>query len=525
MRKGISLVLMAFFVQLLFSNNVRVLNVVNTNPGQVNPILQFQIAWDNSWRVSTTHPYNYDAVWIFVKAQRVPVGSLNCESFYEWRHAKMTNVSAHFSVGAPLTYQFVTDSIGLFVFRSSDGIGNISPTNVQIRLKLPVPTAPFDTLYNFKVFAIEMVYIPQAPFELGDGSSTNTFNSILITSTTGSLTTGTIGGGINSTIPATYPNGFNAFYCMKYEISQHQYVEFLNTLTFDQQVTRTTLTAAQLSSDPGIGGRCAMHSTCGNRNGIKQITAGANNWKPAVFACDLAPAPADTFNSLNDGHTIAMNYLMLSDFYAYLDWAGLRPMTNFEFEKVARGPISRVANEYIWGNTQITMATSVSLNNPGRANEMSTVAGPGLAAFNEPASNAGPLRVGFSATSTTDRITSGAAYYGVMNLGGNLFEIVTGGSNVSSSGYALTYSDLGDGTLATNGNSNTSNWQTFFYHSSWGCYFWHVEFRGGNYSSGASTLRTSDRSISSACSSWQMHAYGNTGTESRLATLGGRGVR
>ena len=75
----------------VFANNVRITNVTNTNPGSANPIITFDIAWDNSWRVSSG-PSNYDAVWIFVKYQKVPTGSPNCESYQEWHHAKMTNV-------------------------------------------------------------------------------------------------------------------------------------------------------------------------------------------------------------------------------------------------------------------------------------------------------------------------------------------------------------------------------------------------------------------------------------------------
>ena len=37
----------------VFANNVRKTNVTNTNPGSANPIITFDIAWDNSWRVSS----------------------------------------------------------------------------------------------------------------------------------------------------------------------------------------------------------------------------------------------------------------------------------------------------------------------------------------------------------------------------------------------------------------------------------------------------------------------------------------
>ncbi|MEZ4685574.1 MAG: hypothetical protein R3B47_05775 [Bacteroidia bacterium] len=37
---------------------------------------------------------------------------------------------------------------------------------------------------------------------------------------------------------AAWPNGFNAFYCMKYEISEQQWVDFFNSLTYPQQIER-----------------------------------------------------------------------------------------------------------------------------------------------------------------------------------------------------------------------------------------------------------------------------------------------
>lgn len=531
-KKTLMLFAVFFTVISLNANNVRITNVVNTNPGSVNPTITFDIAWDNSWRVSSG-PNNYDAVWVFVKYQQVPEGSPNCESNLRWDHANMTNVAGDFSVGAPLTYNFVEDSVGVFLYRSADGIGNITSTSVKITLNLPVPTAPYATSYNFKVFALEMVYIPQGNFELGDGISTNTFKSITIDNSTTTLAPAVVGGGIHQTIPADFPKGYSAFYCMKYEITQQQYVDFLNTLTFDQQVTRTNLNATQLATDPGNGGLCAIVGSCLNRNSIKLIQHGVNNSRPGVFACDFQSAPGDPFNSANDGQTIAMNYLSCVDFYSYLDWAGLRPMTNFEFEKMSRGPLARIGNEYIWGTQNITQAESTELNSPGTASEVSNTSGNGLSAYGSAAIN-GPLRVGFSATGTTNRETSGSSYYGVMNLGGNVWEIVTGGSNPLNVGYKLTYANLGDGRIATNGNYNVANWLTYTSHSysALGCgccgsYIkWHIELRGGSYSSAASTLRTSDRSknATASCGGGPDMGFGNAGDQ-RQADVGGRGVR
>ena len=530
--KSIALTVLYLMSISLYANNLRITNVTNTNPGSANPILTFDIAWDNSWRVSSG-PNNYDAVWLFVKVQQVPTGMPNCESYQEWHHANMTNVTGDFSAGSPLEIVFVNDSMGIYIRRSADGIGNVGTTSITVRLNLPVPVSPYASAYNFKVFGIEMVYVPQGDFELGDGISTNSFNSIAITNSTTTLTTGTLGGGINATIPAEFPKGYSAFHAMKYEVTQQQYVDFLNTLTFDQQISRTILTAAQLATNPGSGGLCAMIGSCLNRCSIKLITAGINNSRAGVFGCDFQPAPTDPFNSVNDGQAIAANYLSYSDLLSYLDWAGLRPMTNFEFEKVSRGPLSRVGNEYVWGTLNITQAQSTSLNNPGMASETSTAAGNGLAAYNSASSN-GPLRVGFSATGSTDRETSASSYYGVMNLGGNVWEMVAGGSNTLNYGYKLTYADLGDGELTTAGLYNTSNWQLYnsISYSSLGCgccssYIkWHMEMRGGSFNTASTTLRTSDRSknATATCGGSFDFGFGNAGDQ-RQFDVGGRGVR
>ncbi|HCY22900.1 MAG: hypothetical protein A2W93_09565 [Bacteroidetes bacterium GWF2_43_63] len=514
------------------ANNVRISNVTNTNPGAADPIITFDVAWDNSWRVSTG-PSNHDAVWIFVKYQKVPTGSPNCESYQEWHHAKLTNVPGDFSVGAPLEIVFVGDSMGIYVQRSADGIGNVGSTTVTIRLNLDVPVSPFDPEMNFKIFGVEMVNIPQGDFELGDGISTGTFNSISITNTTTTLTAATVGGSVNATIPSAFPKGYSAFYLMKYEVTQQQYVDFLNTLTFNQQLSRTILTSTQLATDPGLGGVCAMIAGCLSRNSIKLIQEGINDSRPGVFACDFQPAPGDPFSSANDGQSIANNYMSYGDLLAYLDWAALRPMTNFEFEKTSRGPLARVGNEYIWGSTDITLAQSTSLNNPGTASETSTTAGNGLSAYGS-ASTSGPLRVGFSATVATDRVTSASSYYGVMNLGGNVWEMVVGGSNSVNTGYTLTYSSLGDGELTAAGLFNTPNWQMYnsISYSSLGCgccssYIkWHMELRGGSYMSANSTLRTSDRSKnnSGTCGGGPDMGFGNAGDQ-RQSDVGGRGAR
>ncbi|MCX7696392.1 MAG: hypothetical protein N2Z72_01710, partial [Bacteroidales bacterium] len=170
-------------------------------------------------------------------------------------------------------------------------------------------------------------------------------------------------------------------------------------------------------------------------------------------------------------------------------------------------------------------AHSGALFNAGTPSEISQVTGPGLAAHG--ASSGGPPRVGFSATSSTNRLTSGSSFYGVQNLGGNVYEIVWGGCNRSGNGYNLTYFDVGNGELNTTGTYDVNNWSVFdvqIWEGGGDRFYWRFELRGGAWNSSSSQLRISDRSANFD-PSYPYFGYGNTSSESRWFTVGGRGVR
>ena len=131
-------------------------------------------------------------------------------------------------------------------------------------------------------------------------------------------------------------------------------------------------------------------------------------------------------------------------------------MTEFEFEKICRGPNTPVANEYPCGTTNILSATAASIAYSGAANESSLTTGAGLCVYGANSTTSrGPLRVGITATNTTTRTLAGAAFYGAMDMAGNVNEQCLGGMTYN---YSTFTTANGDGILSNIGNADTANW-------------------------------------------------------------------
>jgi len=485
----------------LGSSSIKANNLNIGTPTVVGSNLQFTISWDNSWNTNIT-PANWDGVWVFIKRQ----GCL--DNF--WTHALVSTVSSdHLITGGVLQVDAVPDGMGVFIRRSAIGNGNIPTATVLIALQTAANLSD-----NFQVAGIEMVNIPQGDFLIGDnsngfgwGSGVNAwgFKNVLITNaiqTAGIGASGNYksdsGAGCPAPLPSTFPLGWNNFYSMKYEISQEQYVSFLNSLTYTQQLARTSLSPASAAGTYAIASAGAPV-----RNGIKIRTSGVAATAPAVYGCDLNNN--GVFNEAADGQNIACGWLAWSDLMAYLDWAALRPMTEFEFEKICRGASpSSLPGEYAWNAVSITQATANSLNNAGQASETATAAGNGLCNFLGGA-NAGPLRCGFAAGAATNKAQAGGSWFGAMEMSGNVWEQCLGGRDFNYSGFT---SACGDGTLTAAGAANTANWP-----ASGGGRVGGV-IRGGGYADSWQQVTISD-------------CAGNTNNvnQGRNPSIGGRGVR
>jgi formylglycine-generating enzyme required for sulfatase activity len=490
-----------------------VIDVTNTSVGTRDagtgtaPI-NFDISWNNSWRSTdpgAPAPNNWDAAWVFVKFRK---------NGGDWAHASLTDTGHTVPSGASLDVGLVDTStsfnlstnpgVGVFVYRSADGTGTFSKSGFSLNWKYTQDGVGVNDTIDIRIFAIEMAYVPTGAFFAGD-NATSTASFRQGSSDTdpwyigseSAITTGTQAGsgtgigetnseyryvsnsnggedttGSAFTIPSEFPKGYQKFYIMKGEISQYQWVSFFNMLTTTQKSARDVTAASGKNSD-----------SLTFRNNVSWISGDA------------------TLPDRGGGATyasVAMNYLSWAELAAYLDWAGLRPMSELEFEKAARGPYRAVSGEYAWGSTSITGATGVI--NEGLPNEAPSAAA--NCVYNGGVQ--GPMRVGAMAAGDATRIASGAGYYGAMDLSGNVWERpVTVGN---STGRGFNGAKHGNGVLTSSGNVDVSSWP--------GTNAVGAGFRGGYLNNSAFRARLSDRNSAAGTYTSRNYDYGGRGVRS-----------
>jgi formylglycine-generating enzyme required for sulfatase activity len=311
-----------------------------------------------------------------------------------------------------------------------------------------------------------MVRVPEGAFNVGGGGGASAFISTTI-STADATAAGGYPTGQTAPDNASWPNGYGAFYCMKYEVSQQQYVDFLNTLTQTQATAR-------------------KYTGSSRRYAITGTTVGSYATNNPNVAC---------------------NYLSWADDAAYADWSGLRPMTELEFEKACRGPLAAVTDEYAWGTADVA-GSAYTLSGAGTASEgiatnYSTTAG-NVMCFDTRGTIDGPVRVGLFAAngSNSGRVSAGASYWGIMELSGNLYERPVTIANEKGRAFTGTH---GDGVLASNGDANAATWPvTDAVGAGW---------RGGSWNYDPYYMLVSDRN------------YADDSFSDRYDYLGFRGVR
>lgn len=447
------------------ANNLTVsnLSIVSTNTSSQTANIKLDLSWENSWRDNE----NWDAAWVFVKFRQV--GGADT-----WGHCTLNQTGHIYPANSVLTAS--DDGKGAFIYRAANGSGMASFTDIELVWDYGTDGLASMELIELKAFGIEMVYVPAGSFFVGDGQTINnelygnfeagttglpfeitSENTITLGGgSTGSLGNnnhvnqfghiGSCGGCLNGsgddfddvntqTLPLEFPKGYDAFYCMKYEMTQQQFVDMLNTLDATQQTTYLTQTSTFYYNGTLASNRYDITISNG------EYTT-ADPYAPMIFYDWIKSA-------------------------AYADWCALRPMTELEFEKACRGHDIPVLNEYAWGTANIDISDNLTLNNVGAANE-------GIASGYDAGGVNGNawMRVGgqtmnnvarvgiFSAhASNSGRITSGSSVWGIMELSGNAWERAV--SVGHSEGRKFTGLH-GDGILSINGYADVTNWPGTF---------------------------------------------------------------
>jgi len=440
------------------ANNLQITNVrlgeIDSSNSQAEII--FDVSWENSWRDNN----NYDAAWIFAK--------YSTDGGNGWSHCKLKPTGHNVGDGDSLEIKVAGDNFtGFFIQPTTTPINNQVQTH-GVKLIWDISNIDANIIKSeklrIKVFGIEMVYIPQGSFYAGESATIDVLGydyvwhscrpPLVDTFPTGHFTKVKYAGGSGScsftwdyfyisngeikygpyyspsnvevldwnpalsgelsgwdngsyyysypnfylTINSNFPRGYDAFYIMKYEVSQKQYCDFLNTISSANSYYRG-------NNDPGVRYFIKKHPNIG------------------FYGCDANDN--NVFDETDDGQFVACGYISWDDAFAYLNWAGLRPMTELEFEKACRvaNPSSRpTPNAYIWGYDYGLVLVS-GIDNANCSNEVPSNNGNNA---NVVGGIGKPLRVGALAAkaSSLSPSTTGASYYGVMELIGNMAELV-----------------------------------------------------------------------------------------------------
>lgn len=405
--------MMKHILILLFMGAVLSVSATDIEVSQVfhdrqNNTINFTVTWKNAWKNSRNH----DAAWLFVKFNQGASG---------YTHGKLASGGHNLVPGnrSPKG-KIVTseDLTGVFVELDENHRGDV---DWDVQLKLDASLSQLSGNFEAQVYALEMVYIPGGGFTLGDPDPAALDFAAFYKSDDSGQPAGlyeiktedqviAVGakkdalyynagrypiytGDQKGPIPATFPKGVKPFYIMKYEISQGFYASFLNSLPAE--------IAAQLTP----------HETEKYYEG-----RGSIRFENGQYLTDHPDRPC--------------NWITWDDGAALADWAGLRPMTELEYTKAARGPGEAKAHEFPWNTDNKE----------------------GLGRFVDKDDNL-KLQAGLDEAKINDqnRHQYGASYYWVMDLAGSLWEKCVSIGHPIGRAYLGTHGDgVLDGAKATN---------------------------------------------------------------------------
>ncbi len=416
----VSLVLFYFgMAECCYGSNVRITNATykDIEFGSERPrvLATLTVTWENAWKNNRNH----DAIWLFFKVSNKDERSQ--------RHARIADdnlrlVHEYLQNGSSPDFFIPMDRMGVFI--SSKGLyrGSLS-WRIQVVLDLSsiqgIDLA--DQLY-INPQAIEMVYIPEGSFFLGDSDSNAQENAaaffdfgskkhyeihseeaIPVGRKKGHLYYFNKGdtlykGDAQGPIPAAYPKGYSPFYIMKYELTEGLYVAFLNSIG-----------SYYSSNRANFGGKDYYEQ----RGGIS-LDQGRYKTTHSNRPC---------------------NFISFTDATSFTDWAALRPITELEYEKACRGTGTPVENDFPWGTSNDDI----------------------ISRFYDKEGNfiiQDPMKEGDLSDSTKDII--GASFYWVMDLNKGLWERCVTVGNDNGRSFKGTH---GDGLLGGYyGTSTNLDW-------------------------------------------------------------------
>ena len=408
-------ILFTFLFPLLSqASDLKISNVRSVERGDISisaPSVIFDISWKNSWNNNK----NKDAVWVFLKFNG-----------YWDNHVKINTTGNRIlknrvrTLARP-TIELSDDRLGFFIHPPNSYRGDVN-IKVQIQLDTAEQDINYRKMKGLSVHGIEMVYIPKGSFTLGSPDEESLSRASFYKSDENGNRDGLIrinseaeievgakqgalyyqseevlyNGDQMGPVPADFPKGYDAFYIMKYELTQGQYCQFLNTIPEGYTFIRSP-----------IGGKKYYEKR------------GSIVYEDGKYSTPSPNRP--------------MNFVSFTDGLAFSDWAALRPITELEYTKAARGPSRPIPYEFVWGTDNYDQ----------------------LERYVTPDSEL-VLANGMDESELTDqnRAAFGASYYWVMDLSGSVWEKVITIGNPIGRAFRGTH---GDGSLDF-GNATNEDW-------------------------------------------------------------------
>ncbi len=360
----------------------------------------FEIAWPNAW----SNDRNHDAAWIVLRGPDPRRGPL--------RLAAAGHTAEGRIAGA---IEVAEDRLGVFLHAAEPCRGDVA-WQVSLLLDETPPGA-------VTAWSVGMVLVPGGAFELGDDDPTarrlgaffqvgadgaaagpariESEAVIAVAKEPGALwyerDRAGYQGDQGGPIPAAWPKGTQPFYVMKRELTQGEYAAFLNALPPEWRRRRAPF----------------------DLEGEEVVT------------CSIAPAGERIEARAPDR---PCNFVSWDDTCALYDWLALRPLSEFEFEKAARGPSRPVPGDYPWGTAsaaeferRVTSTRDLALSTTADEAQLTEETRPRL----------------------------GASYYWVMDLAGSVWERVVSAGDPPGRAFRGSH---GDGVLSDSGEATNDDW-------------------------------------------------------------------